>query len=509
MVSPIMDAAALQVSGDHPAEGSGPAFVALVCESRASRLQSVNRVVSECGAGIYYAGDFPAVGELMPPAGGIILVAVDECPDALSPVLGHIADLKRRGFTVLCYGDGVRLWPLGKRCQLLLAGALEPLDSARPEFAQELARVLTQLVGAQTVRRAEDEKIRREMKRLGVIGESREMLRVFRWVVRVAALSDLPTLITGETGTGKEALVNAIHQLDQKRSRGPLVALNCSAISPHLAESELFGHRRGAFTGAERGRRGLIRSAEGGVLFLDEIGDLDGALQAKLLRVLQESRVLGVGDDQEVAVSVRVIAATNRDLGEMVRQGKFREDLFHRLNSLSVHVPPLRHRAEDIRPLVEHFLGKYQALGRAGARLTASTEFIEALKLMRLPGNARQLENLIARVIGNRETGEPLGLLDLPDDAWRELADGEARAAATVEAEERAAQSSEDDDLRAQLTRVLELHGWSLARALEYCERLLLESALQRAQGNQTQTARLLNITARSVYNKLRKHNLH
>ena len=504
-----MDAAALQVSGDHPASDSGLAFVALVCEHKAARLQTVNRVVSECGASLHNAVDFPAVENDKLPAGGIILVALDERPEACARVAGHIGDLKRRGLTVICYGDGVQLWPLGKRCQLLLAGALEPLDSDRAEFPQELARILTRLVCAQTLRRAEDEKTRREMNRLGVVGESREMLSVFRCVVRVAALSDLPTLVTGETGTGKELLVNAIHQLDRKRCHGPFVALNCSAVNPNLAESELFGHRRGAFTGADRGRRGLIRSAEGGVLFLDEIGDLDGALQAKLLRVLQESRVLGVGDDREVAVSVRVIAATNRDLAEMVRQGKFREDLFHRLSSLSVHVPPLRHRTEDIGPLVEHFLEKYQPLGRAGSPLAVSAEFIEALKLMKLPGNARQLENLIARVVGNRETDEPLSLHDLPDDAWRELADVETRAELTGEAESRATQSSAADDLHTQLLRVLDLNGWSLARSLEYCERLLLELALRRARGNQTQTARLLNITARSVYNKLRKHNLH
>src|SRR5256714_9125027 len=351
-----MDAAALKVSGDHPASDSGLALVALVCEHKAARFQTVKRVANECGAILPAEGNSPAVENDKFPAGGIILVALDECPEACARVAGHIGDLKRSGLTVICYGDGVRLWPLGKRCQLLLAGALEPLDSDRAEFPQELARILTRLVCAQTLRRAEDEKIGREMKRLGVVGVSREMLSVFRSAVRVAALSDLPTLVTGETGTGKELLVNAIHQLDQKRCQGPFVALNCSAINPNLAESELFGHRRGAFTGADRGRRGLIRSAEGGVLFLDEIGVLDGALQAKLLRVLQESRVLGVGDEREVAVSVRVIAATNRDLAEMVRQGEVREDLFPRLSRLSVSVPPPSSRTGDIGPLIDHFL---------------------------------------------------------------------------------------------------------------------------------------------------------
>jgi transcriptional regulator with PAS, ATPase and Fis domain len=294
--------------------------------------------------------------------------------------------------------------------------------------------------------------------------------------------------------------------LDRKRCQGPFVALNCSAINPNLAESELFGHRRGAFTGAEAGRRGLIRSADGGVLFLDEVGDLDPQLQAKLLRVIQERRVLGVGDDREVDVHVRVVAATNRDLGALVRQGKFREDLFHRLNTLSVHLPPLRQRADDIGPLVEHFINKHRPPDGDRQSLNAGPEFIDALKLLRLPGNARELEHLVARVVGGRDTAEPLRLLDLPADAWRELAVGESQAQTD---EPSGAHAASPDELRAQLARVLDDNGWSLTRSLEYCERLLLESALLRADGNQTQTAKLLGITARSVYNKVRKHKLH
>ena len=198
------------------------------------------------------------------------------------------------------------------------------------------------------------------MKRLGSVGESQAMMAVFHTVLRVSPLSDMPVLITGETGTGKELLAHAIHQLDPKRCHGPFIALNCSALSPGLAESELFGHRRGAFTGADRERKGLIRAAEGGVLFLDEIGELDDALQAKLLRVLQENRVLGIGDDQEVAVNVRIIAATNRNLDAMVQQRTFRADLFHRLNVLAIHIPPLRERPADLKPLIEHFLEKHQ-----------------------------------------------------------------------------------------------------------------------------------------------------
>jgi transcriptional regulator with GAF, ATPase, and Fis domain len=504
MLSPGL--ASLKESGDSPKPEHGPASVGVLCERRAERLETVSRVVGECGARLYDAGGFASLEEGKSHPGGIVLVALDGCPEAVTPLAGRIDALRRAGLVVVCYGDGVRAWPLGRRCQLLLAGALDILDSGQAEFPRELAQTLKRLVGAEAHRRAEDEKIRGVMERLGVVGRSREMLAVFRWVLRVAALSDLPALVTGETGTGKEVLVNALHSLDEKRCRGPFVALNCSAINPNLAESELFGHRRGAFTGAEAGRKGLIRSADGGVLFLDEVGDLDAQLQAKLLRVIQERRVLGVGDDREVDVSVRVIAATNRDLGELVRQGRFREDLFHRLNTLSVHLPPLRQRTEDIGPLVEHFLDKYRRPGAEGEALSAGPEFIDALKLMRLSGNARELEHLVARVVGDRETAGPLSLLDLPADAWRELAIGEPPAQAPEAAE---SHQTTSEELRAQLARVLDEHGWNLTRSLEYCERLLIESALERADGNQTQTARMLGITPRSVYNKVRKHNLH
>ena len=200
--------------------------------------------------------------------------------------------------------------------------------------------------------------------------------------------------------------------------------MNCGAISSGLAESELFGHRRGAFTGADRDRKGLIRAAEGGVVFLDEIGELDDTLQVKLLRVLQERRVLGVGDDQEVPVSVRVIAATNRDLSAAVRHGKFRADLFHRLNVLSIHIPSLRERRADVRPLIEHLLEKNQSLHTAGS-VAAGPDFIEALTRVDLPGNVRQLENLVRRALVNKVTSTPLTLTDLPAEVWQQLAEQE------------------------------------------------------------------------------------
>jgi DNA-binding NtrC family response regulator len=395
----------------------------------------------------------------------------------------------------------------------LLAGSLWLLDSAKAEFTQVLRRLLVRLLQVDLGKRTEEERVKCMMKQLGSVGESQAILAVFHMVQRVSALSDLPILITGETGTGKELLAHAIHRLDLKRCHGPFVAVNCSAISPGLVESELFGHRRGAFTGADRDRKGLIRSAEGGVLFLDEIGELDNTLQAKLLRVLQENRVLSVGEDREVAVNVRLIAATNRDLEAMVQQEKFRADLFHRLHVLTIHIPPLRERPADIRPLIEHFLEKYQFLKQAGS-FSMDSDVIDALTQLKLPGNARQLENVVRWALVNKDDESPLSLRNLPLDIWQQLSEQGKhpgiQLAPVDEAKDVLKSTAEAprQEMFSSLLNLLDLNGWNLSRALQHCERLLLEAALHKACGNQSRTARLLGITPRSVYNKVHKHQL-
>lgn len=520
----------------------------LIHDARPESRAHVERIVAECGATPLRAGDDETIlaaaeaASAIEQRGQLALVALDPCPAPDAPVLGLIRALKGRGARVVCYGEGAQAWPVGKRCEPLLAGALAVFDSARAEFAGELKSALVRLLRAESSRHDAETRLKREMARHGLVGESAAMMSVFRWAMRAGALSDLPVLITGETGTGKELLVNALFQLDEKRRRGPLIAVNCSAVSAGLAESELFGHRRGAFTGAERDRKGLVRAADGGVLFLDEIGDLDASLQAKLLRVLQEMRVLGVGEEREVGVDVRVIAATNRNLEELVRQGKFRADLFHRLNILSVNLPPLRQRPEDLRPLVEHFLTKNRAL-RASGHSGVAHEFVEALAQLRLPGNARQLENLVRRALVAKDSDAPLNLSDLPAEIWQELSErvetpgaSAARRAETPRDDaapydatqrdetphETAAQgdaATQHDasppahalppDLHAHLISLLDINHWNLSDTLAHCEKLLVASALQHTGGNQTQTARLLGITPRSVYNKVRKHQLH
>jgi transcriptional regulator with GAF, ATPase, and Fis domain len=450
-----------------------------------------------------------------PHACALAVVALEACPSPGDREVDMIRGLQQKGFSsVICYADGAPSWPLRVRCQLLVAGASWLLDSATAEFTRELQRLLTHLLQAAASRRDDEHRVRHVMKQLGSVGESPAMMAVFRTVLRVSSLSDLPILITGETGTGKELLAHAIHQLDLKRCQGPFMALNCGAISPGLAESELFGHRRGAFTGADRDRKGLIRAAEGGVLFLDEIGELNDTLQTKLLRVLQEHHVLGVGNDHEVAVNVRIIAATHRNLHAMVQQRTFRADLFHRLHVLPIHIPPLRERPVDLKPLLEHFLAKYQGLRPAGAVATAP-EFIEALTQLQLPGNARELENLVQWTLVNKDDEAPLTLRDLPLDIWQQLSEQGSNPwdQAAPEYVEQAiltpTPKSSPQDLPSSIVNLLDINGWNLARALQDCERLFLKAALHKAHGNQSYMARLLGITPRSVYNKVHKYHLH
>lgn len=488
--------------------------VVFIVDPRRSNAQLVDRVVLECNAHPHWIDEFSAVTHV--PSSGrfsIALVTLGTSPLSIDIGLEAIRTLKQKGFTVIAYGEGVETWPLGVQCRGLLAGASRVLDSASPVFSQELLRVLTELLEAEAKRLDEEQRVKAAMRTLGIVGESQAMISVFRTILRASKVSDVPILITGETGTGKELVARAIHQLDAKRSSGPFLPFNSSAISPGLAESELFGHRRGAFTGADRERKGLFRAAQGGVLFLDEIGELDSSLQVKLLRVLQDYRVMAVGDDEEVSVNVRIIAATNRDLNEMLRQSKFRADLFHRFNVLSIHIPPLRERRDDIRPLIAHFLEKHQGLRPQGVP-SAGPDFLEALTRVELPGNARQLENLVRQVLINKDDESPLNLADLPEEVWLQLSE-EGKGRVIRVAGEGSAEIIESnrevkpDDLAFHLARLLESDGWNLSRSLKDCERSLLEVALRAANHNQSQTARLLGITPRSVYNKIRKHRLH
>jgi len=256
------------------------------------------------------------------------------------------------------------------------------------------------------LRRAlEDQKLREENQRLReevgrrysastLLGQSRAMQPVFEQIAAVAA-SDATVLLVGESGTGKELAARAIHWSGRRRTR-PFVAVNCAAIPDTLLESELFGHERGAFTGAERRRRGLFTEANGGTLFLDEIADMSLSLQAKLLRALQEKTIRPVGGNDEIRLDVRVISATNRDLPTLVRTGSFREDLYYRLSVIPIRLPSLRERPEDVALLAQHFLDR--AAGALGKRFEGFTaDALTWMSQQRWPGNVRQLENVVER----------------------------------------------------------------------------------------------------------------
>jgi len=305
----------------------------------------------------------------------------------------------------------------------------------------------------------------------GIIGESGPMQEVLSLVRRVAA-SDATVLIRGESGTGKELIAKAIHHASP-RAPGPLVRVNCAALPETLLESELFGHEKGAFTGAHATRRGRFELAHGGSLFLDEIGDLPPHLQVKLLRVLQEREIERVGSSHAIPVDVRVLAATHRDLEALVREARFRDDLYYRINVVTLTLPPLRERRGDIPLLLEHFLQRFaRANGKPVRGLTPEAR--DALLRYEYPGNVRELENIVERaVVLTRD--DVIGLADLP------LAAGEPEAAA-------------DEP--------------GLPARVEGLERRMIGEALARAAGVQTRAAQALGISERALRYKLRKYGL-
>ncbi|HJL01684.1 MAG TPA: sigma-54 dependent transcriptional regulator [Polyangiaceae bacterium LLY-WYZ-15_(1-7)] len=321
-------------------------------------------------------------------------------------------------------------------------------------------------------------KAMREQQSLGrMIGKSERMQKVFRTIEKVAGYSTT-VLIQGESGTGKELVARALHDLggDPKR---PFVAVNCGAIPEQLLESELFGHKRGAFTDAHSDKRGLFAEASGGTLFLDELGELPPALQVKLLRVLQEGTIRPLGSTKDVEVEVRVVGATVRDLTEEVREGRFREDLFYRLNVLQIDVPPLRSRPEDIPLLLEHFLERNNArLGTAIRGVDAKAKKI--LLDYDWPGNVRELENVVERAMVLAE-GETLGPEDLPE----RLRDPQDPARIILES----------DDL-------------SIKKMQRFMERTLIARALEQTEGNRTAASKLLEISHRALLYKIKDYGL-
>jgi len=309
-----------------------------------------------------------------------------------------------------------------------------------------------------------------------LVGRSAAMRRVMDMVDRIAP-ARTSVLLTGESGTGKEMVARAIH--DQSgRADCPFVVVNCGALPEALMESELFGHERGAFTGATAKSAGIVREADGGTLFLDEIGELPASLQVKLLRFLQERRVRPVGGTREVEVDVRVLAATNRELEKDVESGAFRQDLFYRLNVIRLHLPPLRDRPEDIPLLAEHLVRKHAAL--AGKKLELGDEAQRWLVRQPFPGNVRELENVIERAVTLGREPE-IVLADLPIER---PGVGRGAGAITIEA------------------------GFDLDAHLGAIETELILQALEKAGGVRTKAASLLGLSFRSFRYRLKKYGL-
>lgn len=260
---------------------------------------------------------------------------------------------------------------------------------------------------------------------MGLIGTSIGMQRVYEQI-RNAAATEAPIVITGESGTGKELVARAVHRLS-RREKGPFVSINCAALNEFLLESELFGHVKGAFTGAVRDREGRFEAARHGSLFLDEVGDMPLAMQAKLLRVLQEREIERVGDQRPIKVDVRLMSATNRDMDELLRTGKFREDLFYRINVIPIHVPPLRERIDDMPHLMTHYLERINQTNRTGVHHVSPQAF-KAIEAYSWPGNVRQFINMI-EYAAMTARGDTIKAGDLPEYLFRKrsLADTECR----------------------------------------------------------------------------------
>ena len=313
----------------------------------------------------------------------------------------------------------------------------------------------------------------------GVVGKGRAMGHLFQLLETVAPTGST-ILITGETGTGKEVVARAIHHNSPRRVHR-FVALNCSAIPETLLEAELFGHVRGAFTGAVANRQGRLEQAHKGTLFLDEVGTMSAALQMKLLRVLQEREFDRVGDTHTTKVDVRVIAATNSDLSKMVADGLFREDLFYRLNVIPVRLPPLRERKEDIPLLVQHFLEKLAGSASSRGTMTVSQEGMRRLMSYAWPGNVRQLENAIERAFALSAGRSQIDVPDLPPEIQQAAPPPRT---STIDLPE---------------------EGLDLGSVVAGVERELIERSLERTGGNRGRAAKLLNMNRTTLVEKLKR----
>ncbi len=342
------------------------------------------------------------------------------------------------------------------------------------------------------------EQLTGEHDNLGIVGGSASMRRVLEMVRRVAP-TDLGVLITGESGTGKEVVARALHRASVRADRS-FVPVDCGAIPSNLMESELFGHEKGAFTGASTARAGLVHEADGGTFFLDEVGELDGGVQVKLLRVLQEREYRRVGGNKLMSSNLRVVAATNRDLEQAVKDGQFREDLYHRLNVVRVVLPPLRDRPEDIPILLDHFVARERKRNGRG-ELRFSTEVRDLLIGYAWPGNVRELLNCCKYVVGLAE-GPIVHVDDLPHFVRRDLPAAAPRTAAQA-AVGGASSGAEGPPVRVDLPYKAAKRAW-----LEHFETEYIVRLLEAHDGNISQAARTAGIDRKSIQRLMKRNDL-
>jgi two-component system response regulator AtoC len=341
-----------------------------------------------------------------------------------------------------------------------------------------------------TLRKAEErEQLRRENQLLkkevekeysfeSIVSKNEQMQKIFD-VIRKVSQYKSTVLITGESGTGKELVARALHY-NSDRSQNPFIAVNCGAIPENLLESELFGHAKGAFTDAIRTKKGLFEEADGGTLFLDEIGELPGQLQVKLLRVLQDGEIRRIGESKPIQIDVRIVAATVRDLSNEVNEGRFREDLFYRLNVLPIHIPPLRERKEDIPLLIQHFIGKYnKAMNKNVADIDRRA--LETLINYKWYGNVRELENTIERAIVLSEK-KNIELENLPVEV-----------------------QNFKEEFQVELWPDEE---YSIKKTSKTLEINLIKKALKKTKGNHTHAAKLLEISHRALLYKIKEYGI-
>lgn len=363
--------------------------------------------------------------------------------------------------------------------EAMKAGAYDYIS--KPFKQDEVLLALTKAEEREALRRenrALKEAMRKERTFHEILGKSEAMEKVFSTIAKVAEYKTT-VLIHGESGTGKELVARALHRGGPRKDK-PFVAVNCGAIPEALLESELFGHRKGSFTDAHADKRGLFEAASQGTLFLDEVGELPLPLQVKLLRVLQESRIRPLGATQDKEIDVRMIAATVRDLQHEVEEGRFREDLYYRLNVLQLNVPPLRERRDDIILLVEHFIERNN--GRLGTKIRDVDQRARKLLLnYPWPGNVRELENTIERAVVLAES-DVIGVGDLPE-RMREPADPIAASLASGEL--------------------------SIKKTGRFMEETLIRRALEKTGGNRTAAARLLEISHRALLYKIKDYGIH